>query len=160
MKFTDKDILDLNEENVKRVLMLCKATPDTVQDNIMLGNFLAKDAPVQVPDVKFNRETIYSMRPAISYLVGQLAGVNTKKINITLQDGFKKYDGTNWTSNKSILFALYYLGCSSSVLPFFIHSRITKNIECPLIKKPDLKPTLSPKDPNFEKWCKENNIIE
>lgn len=160
MKYNKNEMLDLNEENVKQIFTFCMATGETTKADILSCSFLEKGVSATVPNIAFNRKHLTSKADSIIYILGQLEKVHNHSIDMTLADGFKKYDGTNWTSNKGLLFSLYYLGCASSVLPDFEQSNVRKNIICPLYNMPSLKPTLSPNDPNFEKWCKENDITE
>ncbi len=159
MKFTREDMLDLNEENIRKIFKFCMATKETPKENIILGNFIKKCVPIEIPNVPFNLENIRLMRPSIYYILGQLNFLHSKKLEVQPQDGFKKYDGTNWTKDKALLFSLYYVGCSSSVLPLFTNVPPSKELVCMLLKNPDLKPTLSPNDPNFEAWLEEHRDI-
>ena len=109
----------------------------------------------------FDRVRLQEMQGAISYMLGQLMSVHSKDILMTLNEGFRKYTDKNWTENRVALFSLYYLGVSADKLPEFKPSLLDKGEFISSInRQASLKPTLSPNDPNFEKWCKENDVIE
>lgn len=154
MDFKNEDMLDLNEENVKQLFNFCIATEKTSKTDTTHCNFLENGIALNIPNIAFNIKHLRLKFPSIKYMICQLEKIHEHSGDMILTDGFKKYDGTNWTSNKGLLFSLYYLGCASAVLPFFKQSDIRKNIICPLYAKPSLKPTLSPNDPNFEEWSK------
>ena len=160
MKYNRNEIWDLNEENVKRIFNFCRATKETPKDKILMASFITEDVPFDIPKVPLNRDNIRVMRPAINYIFGQLNFIHSRKLEMKLADGFKKYDGTDWTANKALLFSLYYLGCSSAVLSFFVLNPYSKDIVSQMLKTPNLTPTLSPNDPDFEKWCAEKNILK
>lgn len=160
MKYKREDMLDLNEENVKQLFKFCMATKETETSDILSCSFIENGTSLKIPDISFKRKSLITKAHSIIYMLGQLEKVHKRSIDMFLQDGFKKYDGTNWTSDKGLLFSLYYIGCAASVLPDFEQSIVRKNIICPLLNMPNLKPTLSPNDPNFNKWCRENDIVK
>lgn len=152
MEFKKEDMIDLNEQNVQKIFAYCLANQQTNPDNIVKANFFEKTENVNIPHMNFDKTRLFQFSNPISYLLGQLHSVHSGKSNMTATDGFKKYDGTNWTQNKVALFALYYLGTASASLPQFIYLDALKNYASPISDFKDiLKPTLSPNDPNFKK---------
>ena len=102
--------------------------------------------------VFFYKNNILQNKQSIQYLFGQLAGVHEGKQILTIDEFFKKYTGEQWTSDKSILMNFLYLGrCNkiNCILPF------NKKNNSAIIEQA-IKPTLSPKDPNFPAWWEEH----
>lgn len=160
MKYKREEMLDLNEDNVKKLFVYCSATKNTDRENLTTISFFSANCNVNVPKLHFNQSRLEEKRFVIRYLLGQLENLHNNKKLMFLSDGFKKYGGKPWTSNKMALFSLYYLGCASQNLPYFEMSKIPNNFDTLLSSIPYLLPTLSPNDPNFEKWCRENDIVE
>ena len=161
MRYNKNEMLDLNEENVKKMIGYCLATTQTPKDNIHTYTFFYDINNINVPKANFDRERLSEMKKAINFMLGQLKVVHSKKLVMTLQDGFKKYNDKNWTVNKIALFSLYYLGVSTDQLPSFEKAPDSSpNFISPINRQSSLEPTLSPNDPEFEKWCLENNIIK
>ena len=159
-KYDRSEMLDLNEENVKKVFTYCLATNQTPKNNIRVYSFFSDECKVNVPKIPFDETKLNEMNQTILYLLGQFENLHTKNGLLFLSDGFKKYDGTTWTTDKMALFSLYYLGVATQNLPRFIPSRIPNQFDTILAKIPYLKPTLSPNDSNFEKWCIENDKLK
>lgn len=151
MKYDEKDMLDLNEKNVKGIFTYCLATKETPKSNIRVFTFFSDSCNVQVPKMPFDDDKLEEKRLAVRYLLGQLKSVHYNDDLMDLTDGFKKYDGTTWTTNKMALFSLYYLGCATQNFPDFRPSEIPNQFSTILKKVPTLQPTLSPNDPNFRK---------
>ena len=160
MKYKREEMLDLNETNVKNLLKYCMATKETPQNNIRSFTFVSDECEANIPKMPFDKEQLDEKEGAICYLFGQLLNLHTGNNLIFLFDGLKKYDGTTWTSDKMALFSLYYLGVATQTIPGFTPSRVPNQVSMILTNQAYLKPTLSPNDPNFEKWCRENDVIE
>lgn len=160
MKYKREEMLDLNEENVKKLFTYCLATKQTPKSNIRIFGIFSDNCDVNVPKMPFNNDKLEEKRLVIRYLLGQFKSLHKKDNIMFLSDGFEKYDGTTWTNNKMALFSLYYLGCATQNFPAFWPSEIPNQFSTILKKVPTLQPTLSPNEPNFDKWCRENDIIE
>lgn len=66
-----------------------------------------------------------------------------------LEYGIINYNGRKWTTNADILFKLYELGMANrSITPFTLQDD-KKTLITDISK---IKPTISPKDPNFQSW--------
>ena len=73
-------------------------------------------------------------------------------MKLPLADLIKRYDGTCWTGDTDPLFKLGYLGVApeiSLVNPVLVKDRST-------VVSGMVKPTLSPKDPEFPAWWEEH----
>ena len=160
MKYKREDMLDLNEENVKKLFTYCLATKETPKSNLWVSSFFSDDCNVTVSKMPFDYNKLQEKNLAIRYLLGQFKNVHSNRNLMALSDGFQKYDGTSWTSNKMALFSLYYLGCATFNFPRFSPSIRPSHFDTVLTEIPTLHPTLSPNDPYFEKWCRENDIVE
>lgn len=149
MKFDKDDILDLNEENIKNLFSYCVATKDSTPDNIMSTRFIDKTSGFEIPDMFFLTNRIKEKSNSIRYLIGQLKSIHSHDLSMSLSEGFYKYDNSIWTQNKMLLFSLYYMGNAASIFPLFSNS--SDGLIAILKNYPELKPTLSPNDPNFRK---------
>lgn len=161
MKYKREEMFDLNEENVKNIFKYCMATTRTPKENIRSYTFFSEKCRVNIQKMPFDRVRLQEMKGAINYMLGQLLSVHSKDILMPLHAGFRKYTDKNWTVNRMALFSLYYLGVSADILPEFESSTFNKDeFISPINRSVFLEPTLSSDDPNFEKWCKENDVIE
>lgn len=161
MKYREEEMFDLNEENVKNIFKYCMATTRTPKENIHSYTFFGEKCEVNIQKMPFDKVRLQEMEGAINYMLGQLLPVHSKDILMPLYEAFRKYTDENWTVNRIALFSLYYLGVASSQLPEFKPSTFNKEeFISPINRQSLLKPTLSPNDPNFEKWCRENDVIE
>ncbi len=149
MNFNKDDILDLNEESIKELFTYCVATKNSNPEDVISANFMEKASNTTVPDMYFLKDRIKEKSKSIMYILGQLKSVHSKEPIIFLNNGFYKYDNTTWTQNKMLLFSLYYMGNAINVFPHF--SRSSNGFLGFLENYPELKPTLSPNDPNFRK---------
>lgn len=149
MKFNDDDILDLNEESIKKLFAYCVATKDSNPEDIMSTRFIEKSSSYPIPDMYFLKDKIKEKSNSIRYLLGQLKTIHSHDLSMSLTDGFYKYDNSIWTQNKMFLFSLYYMGNAARIFPLFSDS--SDGLIAILENYPELKPTLSPNDPNFKK---------
>ena len=152
MNYKEEEMFDLNEENVKNIFKYCMATTQTPKEHIGSYSFFSEKCQINIQKMPFDKTRLAEMENAINYMLGQLKSVHNKDVLMPLYEGFKKYNGENWTSNRIALFSLYYLGVASSQLPEFEVSTFSdKNFISPINRQALLKPTLSPNDPNFKK---------
>ena len=149
MEFKNEDMLDLNEQNIKKIFKTCLATKET-KDPVK-SDFLLEKSKVPMPNIIFSKEKLKENLVAIHYLLGQLHSVHAEHEKLLLLDGFKKYDGTNWTTDKSTLFMLYYLGTSVGAIPLFKPLLERRTFTSSIHGQLHLKATLSPNDPKFKK---------
>lgn len=154
MKYERKDMLDLTEENVKKVFNYCLANKETKDP--FKAEFLEETQNMKLPNIFMSKQKIIEKVWAIRYLLCQLAAIHEDKALLPLLDGYRKYDGTNWTENKGTLFMLYYLASSTGALPLFTPYAARKTYVSSIYGQLDLKPTLSPADPDFPDWLKKN----
>lgn len=129
MEYSEKDMLDLNEENVKKVFTYCLATPATSKENIKICHFLTAESGAKIPAIKFDRAKMDEMKYSINYMLGQIEKVHKRNVtNMELKDGFSRYTGRDWTNNKTALFCLYYLGVGTNQLPVFAGKEMISEI--------------------------------
>lgn len=132
--------LELNEENVLRLLKACRKTDSTRKS--ISNNFYAGDLKSKAPTLEFDVDKVAEHKNSIRYLLGQLHAVHTHKKSMSIPYGIMDYKGNNWTKNNMVLFALYYLGTVSFSLPHFTQGNggAVSLIEY----QPNLKPTFWP----------------
>lgn len=109
--------LELNEENVLRLLKDCIKTDSTRKS--FSDNFYSDKLKSKAPMLEFDIDKIGEHNKSINYLLGQLHAVHTHKETMSISYGIMDYKGNNWTKNNMALFALYYLGTASDNLPYF-----------------------------------------
>ncbi|MBQ8604559.1 MAG: hypothetical protein IJ410_06935 [Oscillospiraceae bacterium] len=161
MKYKREEMLDLNEENVKKVFGYCIATNQTPKENIHAYTFFSPNCKTNIPKMNFDKVRLAQMKKSINYMLGQLLPVHSRDLIMPIHGGFRKYTDKNWTVNRMLLFSLYYLGVATSQLPAFEQAPDSdQNFISPINRQSSLEPTFSPNDPNFEKWCRDNNIVE
>lgn len=68
MKFERKDMLDLNEENIKKLFNYCLATKKTTDP--FKAEFLKETQNMKLPNIFFSRQKVTEKYQAIKYLIG------------------------------------------------------------------------------------------
>lgn len=146
--------IDLNEGNVEAIFNKCLSTKDSpsVLSCDLFPPFLGNSQP-EYSSFDFDKKTILANKATIQYLFGQLNSVHTQKDVLTIEDFFENYLHNNWSTRKALLLELLYLGnCDEIALihPFNARKGITTRFMSVI------KPTLSPKDPNFPAWWEQH----
>lgn len=147
--------IDLNEEDVRVMFERCllrdksKMTRDVVTEGILFPSILGYSRD-DLEFISFDKKTILDNKRNIEYLFGQLyATHNLDRTSLHLKDFSKKYSDEEWAADKVNVLRLLYMGCcpETDCVSCFNHK---KNDTAFLLD--DLKPTLSPNDPNFPEW--------
>lgn len=149
-------VLDLNNENVRKLYEKCKPTDATkevyrvVLQKKELG--FPEDSVPLLLDVSAVDENLSS----IWYLFGQLQAVHQvvhdqyQSPFLPIKDILKKYDGTFWTSDKAAPMYLMHLGIAAGYMMPPV--ALTKNA----FIGTDVLSTLSPNDSEFVNWYSQN----
>lgn len=138
--------LDLNEGNVQAIFNRCISNggEETTYAQVLQKALSGKESAL----VRFSQERINANSKSISYLFGQLKAVHKNERLMLLEYGIMSYTGTKWTTNPAMLLKLYELGMVNiNMTPFSLQKNETLLTDISAIK-----PTLSPKDPNFPAW--------
>jgi len=141
--------LELNKQNVMKILFDCKATPECKE--IRHVSFFSKDSQRKAPEFPFDLSKIYNYSEVITYLLGQVYAFHAKKTQITPAEAIFNYKKEKWTDDTNVLFALYYLAVGCDALPRFIDGEktaITPSLT--LYYNSGLVPTYAPSDPRFK----------
>ena len=148
-KIPELERLELNKQNVMKVLFECRATDASKKTQAV--SFYSKESSRKAPRYSFDVDRVVSQRHVIQYFLGQIYGVHKRKDPLTPGEGIINYKGQKWTDDNRALFALYYLGCATASFPKFIDGKNnaeTNNITA--YYNVMLKPTFEPTDPNFK----------
>ena len=106
--------LELNKQNVMKVLFDCKVTENSKKTTHPIS-FYSKESARTAPKMSFDEEKLIKNIGIIQYLLGQLQGVHQRKDPLTPGEGIINYKGEKWTDDIRALYALYYLGCASLI---------------------------------------------
>ena len=145
-------IVELNEGEVQAIFNRCLATKDTpnsdVQLSILFKKIMGYDKDSE--PMAFCKSKIEQNKRNILYLMGQLASVHKESPLesriITAKESIFRYDEIKWTTDTVTIMKLYHLAeAADGMAPFVKQSNRA-------ITEPIVKPTLSPKDPNFPAW--------
>lgn len=145
--------LELNEGNVQAIFNRCLATKDDSLEEISSSVLFQKDLGYDEDSkpVYFNKKKVEANKQNILYLLGQLRSVHNNDLKITSSESIYRYDNVKWTTDTVKLMELYHLGeTTHGIQPF------TKKTNIAHIARLLIKPTLSPKDPNFPAWWEEH----
>ena len=114
-----EDVVDLNEENVRRFLKYCKARPEDPADDALLAFcYVDEDGKIE-PKTRTNlsKSRYKEQENRILSMLGQLKQVheNNKYFSpessiMDFIDFQTKYDGTRWTEDPNTTLFLYWLG--------------------------------------------------
>lgn len=143
--------IDLNEWNVQRLFNQCIVTTNT--RNIAIATLFPTALGYERSSEKiihFDKQFLINNKKAIEYLFGQLYKVHNsdKTFKMSTDDFNTTYTNAHWTSDKTTLLKLLYLGVSPETLAIVPFTAETSSS----MISPRIKPTLSPKDPNFPAW--------
>lgn len=144
--------LELNEGNVQSIFNRCLAKQNSQETTGSCLYFRALGYEKEDTGISFDKKEIFLNKKNIEYLYGQLKPIHITQNILTIEDFSKIYFGTDWTQDKASLMQLIYLGSSEDfriLSPF-----VAKNNGTTLLFP--VKPTLSPKDPNFPAWWEEH----
>lgn len=170
---------DLNEGNVQAIFNRCLATDDTPKEQVSRSILFSRTLgykPEEEIVFSFDKGKLLSNYKNIRYLYGQLRGVHQSTEWLPLDEVWYDYSGKRWTASNACRMYLLYLGCTNEtdcISPFrnevffkFCDDNdqdgYLKNL-CTASEKDTaelaietIKPTLSPKDPNFPTWWEEH----
>lgn len=146
--------IDLNDGNVNAIFNKCLALKGSLRKNCSssilfptVGGY-REDSEQQI---FFDTKTLVSSKKDILYLYGQLrdSHMHSKASYMSIDDAFINYLNRQWTKDNAVLLELLHLGAAESmqVLSPFIKEKNSAIFNADIIK-----PTLSPKDPNFPAW--------
>ena len=141
--------LELNKQNVMKILFDCKATDNNPKT--FISSFYDKTSSRKAPPIKFDASKLFAHTNLITYLFGQLKRIHERKEHISPGEGILNYKNQKWTDDYRALFALYYLATADTIFPKFIDGE--KDATTPdltMFYNGSLKPTYSPDDPNFK----------
>jgi hypothetical protein len=153
-----EDVVDLNEENVRRFLKYCKARPEDPADDALLAFcYVDEDGKIE-PKTRTNlsKSRYKEQENRILSMLGQLKQVheNNKYFSpessiMDFIDFQTKYDGTRWTTNPNYTLYLFLLGNAGNYLYAFEKGKDgiyrTNLIEAAKV----IEPMESPNDPNL-----------
>ncbi len=144
--------LELNEGNVQAIFNRCLAKDDTTEKVSSILYYKELGYEKEDLGISFDKVNLIANKKSIEYLYGQLASVHDNQTIMKVEDFAKSYLGHTWTTDKASLMQLIYLGSSKSekLLTLFNAKFNGTSLYAPI------KPTLSPKDPNFPAWWEEH----
>ena len=141
--------LELNKQNVMKILFECRATDSGPKT--FISPFYDKTSSRKAPPVRFDASKLFAYTNLTSYLLGQLKRIHEHKEHMAPEEGILNYNNEKWTDDYRALFALYYLVTADTIFPKFIDGE--KDATTPdltMFYGGGLKPTYSPSDPNFK----------
>lgn len=145
--------LELNEENVQVIFNRCLAKDGTPDDQCF-GSILFSRIKGYGLDMErrvvFDKKKVIDNKQHIQYLYGQLKNIHMQDRNLQINDAFLTYSGKKWTVSRGTLLEFLYLGAINDERPLMIPFDSKNNST--FLNMQALKPTLSPKDPNFPAW--------
>ena len=139
---------DLNEGNVEALFNRCLATKETPNSDVQLSILFRKIMGYEKDSdpMAFCRSKVEQNKKNILYLLGQLDSVHRGSRIITAKESIFRYDGKQWATSNAVIGELYHLAeAADGIYPF-----VKKYNDASTA--PDVKPTLSPKDPAFPTW--------
>ena len=94
--------LELNKQNVMKILFDCKATENST--NTITSTFYSKTSTRKAPPVKFDTTKLFSYSNLVSYLFGQLKSIYKRQETMSPAEGIFNYKGDKWTDDNRVLF--------------------------------------------------------
>ncbi|MBQ8604196.1 MAG: hypothetical protein IJ410_05070 [Oscillospiraceae bacterium] len=148
---------DLNEGNVQAIFNRClrKAESKEIARAALFSRIMGYSEEEELV-VDFDENALLKNERNIRYLYGQLSAVHTGKglkNRLSMADFSTNYQGSVWNLTEAAVKELLYLGCNKAVALSYPFSKAENDTT--VISK-DIKPTLSPKDPNFPEWWEQH----
>ena len=146
-------VVDLNEGEVQAIFNRCLFTENDTIEDCTRSTLFTKELGYEEDSkpVCFSKKRVEQNKKNILYMLGQLRATHNRSFRVTSTESIYKYDNTKWTSDTVELMELYHLGeITQGIMPF------VKRSNTATINMIDVKPTLSPKDPNFPAWWEEH----
>lgn len=145
--------LELTEENVQAIFNRCllKAESKEIARTALFSRIMGYSEEEELV-VEFDKAALLENKKNIRYLYGQLSAVHTGKglkYRLATADFSTNYQENVWHSSEGVLKMLLYLGLNNALALSSPFSKVDNDTT--IIRK-DIKPTLSPKDPNFPEW--------
>ena len=138
--------LGLSEGNVQAIFNRCLATQDTPKDRIIQAKIVSGKLFIGDIVQSFDKNAIQANRRSIEYLYGQLNCVRTEAPALTAMDPDFPYSGEFRPLGSETGIKFILLGTAAGVIETFNMKKDTARF----LKQ--VRPTLSPKDPNFLAW--------
>ena len=144
--------LELNEANVQAIFNRCLATVESTEI-VSVSPFptITGYSAIGNKIVDFDEGELLAHKRSMEYLFGQLQIVHKGAFRCKhkLEDFFTDYCGKQWTDDQKYIMEFIYLSITPQIWlmrPFSQRDDDTTSI------KDDIRPTLSPKDPDFPAW--------
>lgn len=149
--------IELNEGNVQAIFNRCLVNKNSknISTTILFSEIMGYSKENEVV-INFDKDILLENKSNIEYLYGQLNVIHTeanKRKRLSVNDFKTDYVGNVWSQSKSSLLELLYLGINSVSSLGYPFSKVDGDTT---IISRDIKPTLSPKDPNFPAWWEEH----
>ena len=145
-------VAELTEANVQAIFNRCLATKDTPNADVQLSVLFKKVMGYDKDSdpMAFCKSKIEQNKKNILYLMGQLDSVHRGSRIITAKESIFRYDGKQWATTNAVIGELYHLAEVADAIDPFV-KKYNRSATTP-----NVKPTLSPKDPAFPAWWEEH----
>lgn len=141
--------LELNQQNVMRVLAECRPTAQT--EIIANASIYSRHSVRKSPIVQLDLKKAYTYRCQLWYFLGQLMAVHENRQKMTPGEGLINYKGERWTEDNRAVLALFDLAITTELFPLFADGDgRAESGDLSAYYAKGLKPTVSPSDPAFE----------
>ena len=149
--------LKLSEPNVYKIFKKCLATGMT-KNKLSTKIFFQGLSGIKSTEILFDQEALSENAGVIKYMLGQIKAIHDHGTDpaaamaadvpyVRLSEATISYTGEHWTTDNQYLYKLLYLGDALGYTSPVVqkHAKLC-------IHFMDVKPTLSPDDPNFKEW--------
>lgn len=143
--------VDLNFDTVRAIFSECIPTAN-VSKNITAVSLqqISRGFPKDSEPVYFDTDKLDANKKTVRYLLGQLYAFHRGDVLLPIAVVLKKYNGYLWSKDKMASLYLLHLGMATGQFS----GPSAENLSCLVFEI--IKPTLSPKDPNFPEWWEKN----
>ena len=138
--------IELNYDEFERIYNDCQPNSESKNYLRVILQQQADGFQNASSPIFFDKDKVSKHRNDIFYLYGQLRSVHREMPFLYVVDSIRKYDDTIWTDNQTSALLLLHLGMATMA-----SSRMAPPTRSMYLSR-DLRPTLSPKDPNFPAW--------
>lgn len=147
---TDYRPLDLNPKSLHDLFIATIANPATISPIRCILFRKDKGFPEDSRPIFFDKQALEDVRAAIEYLLGQLKDTHEGKNSTATTSIATRYDDTTWVNSNQSILEILHMACAAGIIePIDAKTSKANYIE-------DIYPTISPDDPNYKSWRKEN----
>lgn len=140
----------LSSRSVNDTFKACVADQDSTEVIKCVLFKKSNGFPQDSRPIFFDKKLLEKRIPKLEFMLGQLKDVHNQQTQTNTNSIKIKYDNTIWANNNQALLEFLHMCCAANLI-----SPIQQK-DSSIQFLTNLYPTMSPNDPNYSDWSKEN----